>query len=354
MVGNVAAALAVGVGTLNTGLTVLVLALGGALTQVVLTGLATTLVSVSASFIIARRLVPGLVVRPHFERAMFKELFGFGMYFLLSQLGVLLLYQADKLLIGAFLSVAAVTYYVVPGNLATRIQGLVAAATSIVFPVSSALFEQGLSESLTRLYREGTRLVMILATSVSVPLAVYAGKFLLYWMGEDIARNSATVMVVLVATYYVLSLSSIPWGIANGSGRAKVNAVFTLFIAAADIALFVVLVGPFGLVGAASAYLISAVVGVPALVAYLERDVVGLSGAEFLKIGWRVWLVGAVQAALALITVPLVTNLLVTLILMVASVVSFYALYVLIGFVQPGDREVARMLIGRLRARGAA
>jgi len=346
---DVAAKLAIITATMNTGLTLLVLHFGGGLGWVVLAGFVMTLVTAAAGLFIARRLVPTLELRVRFDKALFKELFSFGAYFLISQLGVLVLYQADKLLIGSFLGVAAVTYYVVPGNLATKIQGLVAAATSIVFPVSSTLFESGRSDAMGRLYREGTRLVMILATAVSVPMAVYAGKFLLFWMGQDIASKSSEVMVLLVATYYVLALSSMAWGIANGSGRAKVNALFTIVIAAADVVLFLLLVKPLGLVGAGLAYLISAAVGVPILVSYIERWVIGLSGFEFIKTGWRIWLVGAVQGVLAWLSLRVVTNLWVTLILMLASFASFFVLYVAFGYLQQGDRDVIRMLLRRLR-----
>jgi O-antigen/teichoic acid export membrane protein len=348
---DISARLSIAFGTLSTLTTVVILLFGKGLGWVVVGALAVNIANLFVAWIFCRRLIPNLRTRVHFESELFKELASFGAYFLMAQLGVLLLYQADKIMVGAFVSVAAVTYYVVPGNLATKIQGLIAAATGVVFPLSSALFETGKRDAFERLYREGTRLVLIIGTAISVPMAVYAGKFLTYWMGPEIAQHSAVVMMVLVGTYYLLGLTAIPWQIAMGLGRVKVNAIFTFLMAATDIALFLVLIRPFGVVGAALAYLISALVGVPALIVYIERRVIGFSGAEFLKIGWRIWVVAAVQALLAWLSLSLVTNLLLTLILMVVSLVSFGLIYVLFGFMQPGDKDLVRMLWTRVRGR---
>jgi len=333
--------------TLGTASTVAILLLGYGVPGILLAGLMLNAVALPVSYSIARRLLPSLRVRLHLDRAVLKELFSFGGYFLLSTLAALLLYQLDKLLIGAFLGVGAVTYYVVPGNLAQRIQGFTAASVAVVFPVSAALFESGARESLIRLYHEGSRLVFILIVALAVPLNVFAHKFLLYWMGADIADHSTTPMLLLVWTYALLSTTGIAWGIANGAGRAKINAFFTLGIFIVNIALFLVLIRPYGVSGAAAAYLVSAAVGAPALVWTIERRVLGLSGAVFLAIFWRVGLVGIIQAAVAFALLLLAGNLWLVLLLMAVSFISFFPIYWTIGFAQEGDKALVSMLVQR-------
>ena len=335
--------------TVNTLMTVGVLWAGYGIVAVMLGGLAVSLVALPIEFTIAKRMVPGIRIRPHWDVPMLKQLFSFGGYFLLSSIGVLLLYQADKLLIGGLLGVSAVTYYVIPGNLAQKIQGLIGASTSVLFPLSTALFEGGKRDTLIDLYREGTRLVFVVVAIMAVPLAVFSGKFLTYWMGPAIAKQSTTAMMLLVATYAMLAVSSVPWGIANGSGRAKINALFTLAIAAIDIGLLFVLARPYGVAGAAAAYLISAVLGVPVLISYIERSVLGLSGVEYLKIFWRVGVVAVLQGALAVLALPLASGLLVTALLMLASAASFVGIYWALGFVRDGDRRLVSLVFARFR-----
>jgi len=335
--------------TMTTALTLVLLAMGEGLLAVVISGLVLNIVAIPVMFRLARGVLPSLRVVPRFSWKVFRELMTFGTAFLLSSMGVALLYQADKLLLGSMLGVAAVTYYVVPGALAQRIQGLVAAATNIAFPVSSALFESGDYDALRRLYSEGTRLVYILVVMIAVPMAVFADKFLLFWMGAEMARNSGLAMVLLVGTYSILGVSAIPWGIANGSGRASINAAFTLAIAVADIALFVLWVRPYGVVGAAAAYLVSAAVGVPILVWFIERRVVGLSGFAGVRILLPIAGVGLLQVVLALILRVAAVNLWATMGLMVLSALTFPLGYWAFGLVQDGDRRLVSLLLNRIR-----
>jgi O-antigen/teichoic acid export membrane protein len=335
--------------TLNAAMTVGLLASGRGVVSVMVGGLVIALAVLPIEVLIVKRLVPQMKIRPQWDWTMLRELLSFGGYFLLSSVGVLFLYQADKLLISHFLGVGAVTYYVVPGSLAQKIQGLAAAAVAVIFPLSAALLESNRRDTLVSLYREGTRLVFSMVMIMAVPLAVFAQPFLFYWMGPDVANNSSLAMTVLVATYSVLAVSGIPWAIANGSGRAKINALFTLGIAALDIGAFLVLIRPFGINGAAFAYLFSAVLGVPVLIAFIERRVLGLSGLEFVRIFWRVGLVGLVQIALALLLRQLASGLVVTVALMAASAASFVVVYWALGFVHEGDRRLVSLVFQKFR-----
>jgi len=335
--------------TFNAVMTVLLLAMGFGIVAIMLAGLIVNIVMLPVGYWVARRLVPAIVLRPVWDVGMMRELFRFGGYFLLSSIGVLLLYQLDKLLVSHFLGVGAVTYYVLPGTLAQKIQGLVAAASAVVFPMSAALFEGGQHDTLVRLYREGSRMIFILVTMIAVPMAVFADKFLYFWVGPDIASHSAVPMVLLVVTYSLLAVTSVPWGIANGSGKAQINAFFTFAIAAADVALFLVLIKPFGVTGAAAAYLISAVLGVPLLIAYTERRLLHLSGVEFLKVYWRVGVVSVVQLGIAFAARALAVNLLATVALMAASAATFVLVYAVFGFAREGDKRVISLLVQKLR-----
>jgi O-antigen/teichoic acid export membrane protein len=341
-------------GTANTVVVVGLLSLGKGLLAVIASGIALNLIAIPVMFFVSRRLVPTLKVRLVFSPQVFKELFSFGGYFLLSSVGVMLLYQLDKLLIGSMLGVAAVTYYVVPGNLAQKIQQLVAAGTAIAFPVSSALFASGASEAIERLYRDGTRMVLVLVATVAVPMAVFADKFLLYWMGPQIASESSVPMVLLVGTYAALATCAMAWGMANGAGHSGINAAFTLAIAAIDVGLFFVLVGPFGVAGAAGAYFISAVVGVPVLTWYIERKILNLSGWVFLGLAFPITVIAAVQAAVGLGLRLLAWNLATVLALMVLTALLFPLLYWVSGQLRDSDRQLISLLVQRVRGGSAS
>jgi O-antigen/teichoic acid export membrane protein len=249
------------------------------------------------------------------------------------------------------LGAAAVTYYVVPGSLANRIQGAVGAAAQLVYPVSSALFVRGRHDALVHLYQEGTRLTFLLAASLGVPMALFAEPFLQYWLGPVFAIRSSVVMVLLVGTYVLLGLTSVAWGVAFGSGRAKVNALFALGMGVLDIGLLLVLVGPYGITGAAFAFLLSAAIGVPALISYVERNIVGVSGHDFLLQYARVVPAVVVQLVAGLALRAFAVGLAPTLLAMGATAVALPLLYLLLGLATPDDRRLLSQLVTHLRQR---
>jgi O-antigen/teichoic acid export membrane protein len=181
-------------------------------------------------------------------------------------------------------------------------------------------------------------------------MAVFADRFLLYWLGPDFAERSTVVMVLLVATYVVLGLTGVAWGLAFGSGRAKVNALAALAMAGLDIGLLVVLVGPYEINGAALAYLLSAGIGAPLLISYVERSLLGLSGWEFLRESARVLPAVAVQAVVALALRGLAVGLVVTVGLMAIVAVALPVLYLALGLATPGDRALLAQALRRTRA----
>jgi O-antigen/teichoic acid export membrane protein len=312
-------------------------------------GLAMNLAALVVYYRVGHGLIGGVRIPLGIDRALFRELATFGGWFLVASVGVTMLYQVDKLLIGALLGVAAVTYYVVPGNLANRIQGFLGAATQVVFPASSALLTSGRHDALARLYRDGTRLTFLLAMTLGVPMAIFARHFLLHWLGPDFAERSTTVMVLLVGTYVLLGLTGVVWGLGFGAGLAKQNALFAVAMGAIDIALLFVLVGPYGIEGAAFAYLASAALGVPALIVLVERRVVGLTGYEFVRQYARVLPAVAIQAVIGLVLVQAAVNLRLTLATMATTAAALPVLYLLLGLATPGDRELLAQLIARLR-----
>jgi O-antigen/teichoic acid export membrane protein len=306
--------------------------------------------------LVAARHVLGGPITFGLDTRILRDLAGFAGWFVVSSVGVAILYQLDRYLVGAVLGVGSVTYYVVPGNLAARIQGLLGAAGYVVFPASASLVSRHDPERLRRLYRESTRLLFVLGTSVAVPLAAFAHPFLAGWIGPEFADTSAPLMSVLAGTYLLLGLTSVAWGLAFGAGRARANAMFAVGMAVLDVALFFVLVGPLGTLGAAVAFLLSAAIGAPALIVYVERAICRLSGVEFLVQFARVVPAVALQAVLAVALASAVSGLPMTLTAMAVTAAALPLLYLLSGLAPQRDRELLLHLIvpGRRGATGEA
>jgi hypothetical protein len=124
-------------------------------------------------------------------------------------------------------------------------------------------------------------------------------------------------------------------------------------MAAADLGLFFILVPRFGVPGAAASYLIAACIGVPVLIATIERVVLKMSGFEFVKVWWRIGLTGAVQVGISLLLRPLCVGFIQTVAVMAFSGMVFVLLYRLFGFVRESDREILRSVKAKLLGQSA-
>ncbi|MBI3668288.1 MAG: oligosaccharide flippase family protein, partial [Acidobacteria bacterium] len=91
---------------------------------------ATVLLSAGGAIVmavVAKRLIPGMVIWPWLDRSALREVFGFGFYSWLHSISTTVFAQADLLLVGALLGTTAVTYYSVCQRLAMQIHALPAA-----------------------------------------------------------------------------------------------------------------------------------------------------------------------------------------------------------------------------------
>ena len=337
--------------TIGPLVTVATVARGFGLPGVALASLLLNCIAAVAYYRVGRGLLNGGKLRLGLDLTVLRGLAGFGGWFLAASVGVLILYSLDKILVGSLVSVAAVTFYVVPGNLANRIQGLMGAASQIVFPTSSAILAAGNRDQLLRLYRDGTRLLFLLGASFGVPMAVFAGPFLRYWMGPEFADRSTVPMMLLVGTYVCLGMTGVVWGLSFGAGKPRINAFFAIGMGIADIVLFLLLVGPYQIVGAAAAYLTSAAIGAPLFICCVERLVMGLSGLEFLRQCLRVVPAVLLQALLAVGLHLVAFNLLSTLCAMAISAAALPILYLVLGLATAGDRALLGQLVGSLKPR---
>jgi O-antigen/teichoic acid export membrane protein len=280
-----------------------------------------------------------------------KRMLSFSGYSFVSNLAGSMLFQLDKVVLGALTNVSVVTYYVVPANLAQRLHGAVARGTGIVLPVSTDLHARGETAALQRFYVRATRMVALVIVSFAVPVFVFAREILLEWVGSDFATTSFGTLRLLILTYAALSLTALPYYLTLGFGRPQVSAAFNVVTAAINVVLMVILIPPHGLIGAAVAYLASTVT-VPPLIVFVERKLLQLDASPWPSLLARLSLVVAGQAVACLLLRPLADGLPQLLVVLMLGVAIAPLLAVATGYLTPQDRATFRRLVPleRLRA----
>ncbi len=259
-------------------------------------------------FGLAKRLSPSMRFRPVFELKIMKSILSFSSLVFLVQISSAVLLQLDRIVLGAVASVSLVSYYVVPGLLAQRLQMVTVKVTVVLFPAATDLVARGDIARVVTLYRRATGMLAVGLLSVVTPLIVGAPELLHFWLGGDFAEKSGNILRILIVTSFVTAMTTVAYYTALAFARPGVPAVFYGVGAVGNVGLMIALIPPFGLMGAAVAYLASAI-PLLGLVWFAETRLLSLTGRHWLALVRRTAPMIALEAVLAAVAMHLSTNL---------------------------------------------
>ncbi|MDX6424535.1 MAG: hypothetical protein QOI67_2006 [Gaiellaceae bacterium] len=300
-------------------------------------------------FALGRRAFPGLTMRPLWDKLKLRRLLTFSGWVFVANASGLFLFQMDRIFLGSLASVELVTYYAVPGSVAGYIYAATVTVSMVAITVSASLAAEGKTDQLAQLYIRATRLVTVFVLSVSIPTLVFAREILLEWIGPEMADRSSEVFRVLILTYVALALTVIPFNILIGAGRPRIPATINLVMAVINVALVLLLVPRYELMGAAVAYLGSVAI-FPVAIWYVERRFLRLGRSPWRALIPRLVVPSAVQAGVCLAVLPLIDNLILLVAALVASPALFGLTYFLLGGVDNNDLALVRPLMHSVRS----
>lgn len=194
--------------------------------------------------------------RPTLDRDTLGDLLGFGGALTLSSLLSPILAHAEKLLLGVLVGTAALTYYVVPFRVLSKL-GLVSGALSrALFPWLSRLEGEGRRESMWTSSVRSTELLFWLLAPAFTGLWIAGDALLTLWMGAGFAARSAPVLPWLVTGMFVNLLAWNAVGLIQARGRPML--VTWAYVAEAVVYLPLAwwLMQRYGLTGAAVAWMV--------------------------------------------------------------------------------------------------
>jgi len=257
---------------------ILVLMLGLYLRAVLLVYLSSSLVVLIIYAHYARRLIPGLHLRPGIHWPDLKQLLGFSVSVIVASVSALVVHRLDRVLVAYFLPIAAVAYYVVPYSLAERTSTGVGNITSVIFPSASELSSMQAPEKVRELYLRATKMVVLAGLPVTVILLAVPGQILRYWVSSDFAARGALTLQLLAAGYFLNILANVPFVVAQGIGRPWISAKYSLINGVVNLILFLVLIPRYGIVGAGLGFFISEVLVMPPFIWEVNR---------LLRVSWQ-------------------------------------------------------------------
>lgn len=236
---------------------------------------------------VARRLYPELKIslrKPGWD--VLKAIWSYSVYAFLVMVAVQVIYQTDNLVVGAFVSASAVTFYSIGNSLCRYTQQLVAAMTTTFTPAASTYDAAGETSGLRALYITGTRATIAVSMPILVTLLTRGDNFIGVWIGPQYSHTSGTVLAILAAALLFSLPNTAASSIALGIEKHKTVAKWAIGEAAANLSLSVVLARIFGIYGVAIGTL------VPSLavnVAFWPRYVTKLVKINYREVFVSVW-----------------------------------------------------------------
>jgi O-antigen/teichoic acid export membrane protein len=244
--------IAIVVTLLQTSVTVVVLSRGYGLVELVAATTAIALLSYGAYARTAYLVMPSLRIRPikSFRRERLRQLAGFGIYVFVIDVAVQIGFNLDHLVVGAFLGTAAVAVYAVSFRLADYQRQLCNQFNGLLFPVLVRFGAAGHQRSLRETVTESTRLAFGLVSGVTAVLLFVGEPLIRSWVGPDFEAG-VWPLYVLALTGVVL-VSQQPLGsLLMGTNRHRLVAAACIAESVGNLALSLVLVRRFGLLGVA-------------------------------------------------------------------------------------------------------
>jgi O-antigen/teichoic acid export membrane protein len=182
---------------------------------------------------------------------MIKRLLHFGSWVTVSQIASPILVYLDRMLLGSYVSLAAVTFYSVPYEVMTRLRVVPSAVSSTLFPAFSERAAE--SGGMQRLYSASLRYLLLLLVPVFAVLLLYGSEILSLWVGPAFSHEAAIVLQIMAVGGLLNCLAYVPLSALQAAGRPDLTGKFHLMELAAHVVLCFLLIPRWGLVGAAIA-----------------------------------------------------------------------------------------------------
>lgn len=310
--------------------------------------------------VMVRKMMPGISFRLRLNRGTLRRVLHFGMFAMLSRVTDVISNQVNLLIIGAILGVASVTYYVIPFTILNRLTNLLCRVGMVIFPAISELQGQNRHDTIRELYLTTSRIILSFALAFTVPLLVFGPRFLYLWMDPEFAERGGPVMQLITVGVFLSLCTNVPTFVVNGLGRPKVSGIAA--ICTATLFLVLMFPGAFygGIVGVASAHLVSAGIVAPFFIRYVNGRVLGLPSFQLLKESYFRPLLAGAASAVPLLLVPQeqIGNLFVLLAVMGAGAGLYFLLALLFGVYQQRERRVLldylKIVLVRIRKKRTA
>jgi O-antigen/teichoic acid export membrane protein len=220
----------------------------GLLMLAVITVVVPMLINILRSAIVLRLLPLQFRLR-YFNRQSFREMASYSSTTFLVMIAYKLRFKTDELVIGAFLSSAAITYFSIGDRLLDYASEVVSSLAQIFVPMSSQSEAKGEMHRLRKMFVLGNRACALIIFPISLILLILGKSVIEAWVGARYIATSYPVLVVLcIPITLVLAQGASP-RILFGMAKHRTLSWIVAMEAVSNLILSIILVRPYGVIG---------------------------------------------------------------------------------------------------------
>ena len=203
-------------------------------------------------FLIRRRYPAVRISLRDFDWQMLRRILSFSLYVLLLNAGARLCFDTDALVIGAFVDVRSIPYYVVANSLIVYLMEFVIAIAAVIMPMSTRLQTEGNSAQLQEIFLKWSKVALSLSVMVGSFLIVLGPKFIGWWIDPSFEQPSGQVMqILMVSSLLFLPVRGVAVPMLMGLGSPRIPTLVFLATGILNLVLSIMLARPMGLAGVA-------------------------------------------------------------------------------------------------------
>lgn len=206
-----------------------------------------------AHWVVLKKTQGASLRRVPFERAVSGRLLRFGGWLTVTNIISPLLIYIDRFFVATMMSVAAVTYYVTPYEIAARVLVVPAALAGVLFPAMSRSISEN-RDAIQRVYSGSVGSAYLFLVTIAIFGVILSDLFFYHWLGPVFVERSSNVFKILLVGVLLNGVARIPFTLVQAAGRPDWSAKLHMIELPIFVLVLTVLMTKYGIIGAAVAW----------------------------------------------------------------------------------------------------
>ena len=205
-----------------------------------------------ANAIVVLRILPLRLGLKYVDRDSLKRIASYSSTTFIIIVASRLRFKTDAMVIGTFVSSAAITYFTIGSRLVDYAGEVVSNLAQLFVPMSSKSDATGDLVGLRKIFVAGNRACALIIFPIAAILIILGKSVIEAWVGARYIATSYPVLLVLIIPSTLMLAQSASGRVLFGMAKHKSLAVVTLMEGCANLFLSIVLVRRFGILGDAA------------------------------------------------------------------------------------------------------